>query len=98
MSDGVMEKVAEYVRGRNAAFEADDVGWFADKLPPDVPMSLMEDSFHRARLVCCDVSDEKRLESQKWLADRGAHYFDLVTPIKVGDRLVRMEMRLENTK
>lgn len=65
---------------------------FRTSPPPDAPMSLMENAFHRARLVCCGVSDKKRLESQKWLAERGAHYFDLVTPIKVGDPLIRLEV------
>jgi len=92
VTDGsVVDKVKEYVKGRNAAFEADDVNWFSDRFPPDAPMSLMENAFHRARLVCCGVSDKKRLESQKWLAERGAHYFDLVTPIKVGDPLMGPE-------
>lgn len=57
------------IKERNAAFESDDFDWARRTINNSHP-EVVEAGFHKARYECVDVSDAKRLESQKWLADR----------------------------
>ena len=58
-------------RRRNKAFENDDLSWAREMLPGASSPYVVEMAFHKARIACMDVSDKKRRESIKWLADRG---------------------------
>jgi len=64
------KELSPFLKARNAAFEADDVDYFAKVLPPGADRVIVEIGFHRARLNCQDISKEKRLESKAWLRKR----------------------------
>lgn len=65
-----MDEIEKYVRQRNAAMEADDLSWAARMLPDEASPRVVEMAFHKARIAITSISEEKRRESQEWLADR----------------------------
>ena len=83
MNDNELQK---FLSERNAAFESDDLEWVAKKISGASSPRVVEMAFHKARLECVDVSEAKRRESQKWLADHGFNdMFD--NPVSVSDPL-----------
>ncbi len=61
----------EFVKERDAAFEADDISWARRMLPNASSPRVVEMAFHKGRMQTVSVSNEKRRASMKWLADRG---------------------------
>ncbi len=61
----------EFVKERDAAFEADDISWARRMLPNASSPHVVEMAFHKSRMQVISVSNEKRRASMKWLADRG---------------------------
>ena len=73
-----------FIAERNAAFEGDDLTWAARQMPGAA--DVVEAGFHKARYECTAVSSEKRLASQRWLAERGlCRMFG--APVMIGDPL-----------
>ena len=64
-------KLTRYLARRDAAFEADDLNWAKEQLPPLTKPAVVEMAFHKARAECLTISDEKRQASADWLAERG---------------------------
>lgn len=60
--------VDRYVAERNAAFESDDLDWARRALSEIDGQMALEIVFHKTRYHCPDVSLQKRMESQRWLA------------------------------
>lgn len=65
------DEITEFVRFRDAAMENDDICWAKQMLPNASSPHVVEMAFHKARISILTVSDKKRRESMKWLADRG---------------------------
>lgn len=66
-----MDDLAREIAARDAAFERGDLKWAAAQMPGSSSPKVVEMAFHKARMECLNVSDEKRRESLAWLADRG---------------------------
>lgn len=66
-----ISELEAFLQARNAAFESDDLSWAAQQMPPGTKEAVVEMAFHKARVVCGAVSDEKRAASQQWLEQRG---------------------------
>jgi|GEM_PF-3605717 len=64
-------QLEDFVRERDAAFEADDISWAEQMLPNASSPRVVEMAFHKSRMQVISVSNEKRRASMKWLADRG---------------------------
>lgn len=78
--------IAEFVRERDVAMETDDIFWAAKMLPDASSPNVVEIAFHKARMQTLSVSENKRRESLKWLADRGLN--DLMgAPVRHNDPL-----------
>jgi hypothetical protein len=65
------KEIAAFVKERDAAMEADDLEWAAKMMPDASSPIVIEMGFHKARIQVLSVSEQKRRESMKWLADRG---------------------------
>ncbi len=55
-------------------------------MPYEASDEVIEIAFHKARYECTQVSDARRLESQKWLVERNMRRMT-GEPIALGDRL-----------
>lgn len=60
----------KFIADRDLAFATDDLSWAAKMMPHASCSEVVEMAFHKARYDCVAASEEKRLESQAWLADR----------------------------
>ena len=76
----------EFITRRNRAFEEGDVKWVGEVFPNLVADGVAEMAFHKARYECTQVSDARRLESQKWLVERNMRRIT-GEPIALGDPL-----------
>lgn len=81
-----MNDLDRMIQERNAAFEADDIGWAAKMMPGASSPLAVEAAFHKARMQVLTVSAEKRRESINWLAEKGIKDA-LGQPVKHGDPL-----------
>lgn len=83
-------EIEKYKAALLAALESDDFEWFTVRANieagRDMPTATVVEAFHKVRLIHSRVSMPRRLESQKWLADRGKHY-ENGQPIRIGDPL-----------
>lgn len=65
------EKIAKFLAERDEAFSNDDIEWARRQLPNASSPFVVEMAFHKARYENMATCDEKRRESQRWLAERG---------------------------
>lgn len=64
------QQLEDFLRERDAAFEADDISWAERMLPNGVSPKVVEMAFHKGRMQTVSVSISKRRASMTWLADR----------------------------
>lgn len=76
----------EFIKERNRAFEAGDLEWARSIMSYEASDEVIEIAFHKARYECTQVSDARRLESQKWLVERNMRRMT-GEPIALGDPL-----------
>lgn len=76
-----------WIAHRNEAFETDDLTWATKMLPNASSPVVVEMAFHKARYDCVAVSEEKRIESQAWLAERGLSRIVGGDPVQIQDSL-----------
>lgn len=76
----------KFIKERNRAFETGDLNWARSIIPYEASDEVIEIAFHKARYECTQVSDARRLESQKWLVERNMRRIT-GEPIALGDPL-----------
>lgn len=66
-----LDRIAEYVRERDAALTAMDLTWLRERLPPNTAEEVVLMTAHKTRYECVNIAPELRHESRKWLQERG---------------------------
>lgn len=81
-----LQELRKFIAERNRAFEAGDLEWARATAPYEMSDEVIETAFHKSRYECTQVSDARRLESQKWLVERNMRRMT-GEPVALGDPL-----------